>query len=229
MEKEKCPICEIGYKTEVRMPFYNRDIDQYNCKCCGEVWITQIALMDMHNIKLKERNEISAFTRERTVHKLSPLIISWEPLQDNHITTIPIKEIIDQFPKKISERTERALFNLSKLSDHMGQNITIDLDHDFPLFFCDAFNRDSIKFMLEILTAENYIKLTEHGATSSIEQASSYTITAHGWSKLYELETSHNPLSKQAFIAMHSRQSLMEFGRMESIELFVMRGLNHFE
>lgn len=197
-----CPLCEdktievIPQRTTDR-----RDHFIYFCERCGEFILAFIDIDAISRLPIDDRVKISVFTRERTLLKLDPILISWEESHFPNLLSMTIREIIKRYPQKISERVDRALINISKLSKYTGESVVINLEKDYPLFFPDSKNLDSAGFILNILISEGLIEMPHH-------LQGNYTILAEGWNRIYELEKSLSPKSKQGFIAMSFHSSL---------------------
>ena len=213
--KKICPICDrkagnTGDGSGKR---------RYECNVCGEYIITQEATDDLFEKKIykEARPKISAYLRQREINKL-PLIQIFSDKskvdsKDENLV-ISINEIINWFPKSISERTDRTLLNISKLSKFTGDNITIE-ENDYPIFYVDNIHLKALFFMLKTLSDAEYLYMPELKVPARIR------LTAKGWDRVTEIENNKNYLSKQAFVAMWFKDSLdkiYESGIKKAIE-----------
>ena len=116
---------------------------------------------------------------------------------------VTIDEIIKRlFPATVSERLDRALKNLHRLSEHLGDGISLDLEVDGPVLFAE--HKDSFNFIADALQEAGWVKLNpEFGVSGGI------VLTARGLERIAELE--RNIVGKdsiQAFVAMWFDSSL---------------------
>ena len=97
-------------------------------------------------------------------------------------SVVTIEEIIkDRFPRSVSERLDRALKNLHRISEHLGDGINLDLDTDGPVLFAE--HKDSFNFIAETLQEAGWVKLNPtFGVSGGI------MLTARGLERIAELE-----------------------------------------
>lgn len=190
-----CPLC--NHEASIRDAGYPYSIYEIECPVCGSYAITREAVDDIiDNPKFADSTKVSSYTRERTAKRQNITIYSEEPSSALDRPWATIHRIVDSFPKAISERLDKSLINLSKLSKFAGDEINITTD-DYPSFYVES-KESSLKeqsFILQQLIDDGYIS----GRTTF---PGKFSITAKGWSKIYDLEKVPTPNSKQAFIAM---------------------------
>jgi nucleoside 2-deoxyribosyltransferase len=200
-----CPLCEddIAKETYSRED-RSREIMSYNCPTCGifsmtrEVWDDYLRLQDYSPIKYK----ISSFTRERTIHEQQKIIIvsPGEVVGDSETPMIDFQTICDLFPNKFSDRIDRALLNMAKLSNYAGAQFNINRS-DYSLIFADGKDDPAYFFILKEIIRKGFI--------DGVAVANSpHIITPDGWDRIYYLETEKNPFSNQGFVAMWFDESM---------------------
>jgi hypothetical protein len=153
----------------------------------------------------QDRAKVAAYLRERTLRGDSRIRILSHQAPDRVFDTpvVTIEEIVrDRFPHAISERLDRALKNLYRLSEHLGDEIGLDLENDGPVLFAE--HKDSFNFIADTLQEAGWVKLNPtFGLSGGI------TLTASGLERIAELERNiAGKESMQAFVAMWFDSSL---------------------
>ncbi|HSE58642.1 MAG TPA: hypothetical protein VLA99_08055 [Nitrospiraceae bacterium] len=147
---------------------------------------------------------MAAYLRERKLRG-DPRIRIFSELPANKKFDTPVttaEEIIRQgFPLSISERLDRVLKNLHRLSEHLGAEVCLDLEMDGPVLFAE--NEDAFNFTIETLKEAGWVK------AGPIWEERGLVLTASGLNRIAELErTIAGKESKQAFVAMWFDNSL---------------------
>jgi nucleoside 2-deoxyribosyltransferase len=201
----KCPLCE----DQNVVTMYNKGTSEYvNCNNCGIFIISNPALLEIWNYDKSDLMKISAIVRQYNLYSLKPPIMiyssaaSESDVKESENPTLRIKDAIEQFPRKVTDRFDKALLNLSRMSPGIGAKFTIQ-QKDFPVFYIDN-PEEKIQQMLYIM--EHLIK--EGYVEGSPTIPSEIRITPKGWGRIYDLEQTKNPSSKTGFIAMWFDESM---------------------
>lgn len=201
--KEVCPICLTGSSSP--SPMHDQNVDVYHCEICGKYGLTDDATMVLSKLGRSEKAKISAYLREREISQ-EPLITLTATAIPSEISTIEIDEIIrTKFPNSVSERIDRTLQNLHRMSPHLGASFSIRSDKDYPVVFAES--GDAFRFMLSALEEAGWIKWNTQ--LSMAETTAGLSLTVLGWNRIAELE--RRVLwkdSRQAFVAMSFDQTL---------------------
>jgi len=211
-----CPICHYGQVTDPLSDPLNTLL-RYNCDKCGTYLITDIALERIQSDKKHTFTpKIAAYIRSRNLSNKEPIAIFLDMNKKSYAgPSITINDIIKQYPSSISDRIDHVVINLSKLSKFTGQFFQIDRN-DYPLFYADSIEIDSMIFMIDLLEKADFIDFenTMRDAASiiKIEHGAEMRLSARGWERLYQLETSTR-LSNNAFIAMSFNTDMEEVYR----------------
>jgi nucleoside 2-deoxyribosyltransferase len=195
-----CPICKKAATSQSIGP-----LDQYfrfDCNTCGSFQITDEAiglLNDDPKIAAKHY-KVSVYLRERAIAQRSSVTIVTSRQDIGNDTdkikgaVVGIDDILAAFPKTISERLDRALQNLSRLSPDLGTKITLEAKKDYPVLF--AKNEEEFYFLRDQLVDSNYVEVVNTVPPR-------FMLTGHGWNRIAELERQKaGKDSKQAFVAM---------------------------
>lgn len=194
-----CPLCEEEAREITSREDKDREIWSYDCQFCGkyslvrEAWDDFLSHANYSSIKYK----ISAFTREKTIHSQSKIVIASPNLrkEDYHLETmIDFESICNLFPKNFSNRIDRALLNIAQLSGFAGDSFKIE-KIDCPLVFADGKNDKAFFFVLKELIGKGFLD-------GPAVIPGTFSITPVGWDRIYYLETIGNTLSNQGFVAM---------------------------
>ena len=199
-----CPIC--GMKCNDAQQVGAKDVTEYDCPRCGDYSITRQAVINIESAEMskQDRAKVAAYLRERTLRGDSRIRILSEQFPDREfdVPVVTLESIItDRFPHTISERLDRALKNLHRLSEHLGDSISLDLEMDGPVLFAE--HKDAFNFIAETLQEAGWVKL------NPIFGAAGIVLTVRGLNRIAELERSIvGKESKQAFVAMWFDSSL---------------------
>jgi nucleoside 2-deoxyribosyltransferase len=104
-------------------------------------------------------------------------------------------KILSQCPRGVPQKGIHVLRYLADKSLFPGNEVIINADRDYPLFYCR--NEPELRFHLKTLGERGLV--TDMGARAEGKLAA--TLTANGWQHVEELEKP-NIESKQAFVAM---------------------------
>jgi hypothetical protein len=197
-----CPICLM--KCSAAREVENKDVIEYDCPRCGGYSITGMATVNLRNTGMskQDRAKVAAYLRERTLRGDSRISILSQQLPDmvSDTPVVTIEEIVrDRFPRTISERLDRALKNIHRLSEHLGAGIDLDPETDGPVLFAE--HKDSFNFIKDTLQEAGWVK--------PIFATTGIALTARGLERIAELERNiAGKESRQAFVAMWFDSSL---------------------
>lgn len=212
-----CPICGQDC-THSSDPGTN-DTIIFNCPTCGKYGITRPAQLDMRNIQTLDKAKLSAYLREREIQKQPTITIvlrtDLESSSDSPI--IAIEDVINgRFPILISDRLDRTLINIQRMTTYPGELILFKLDNDYPVFFAE--NQNAMLFFAKTLAEKEWITFMKTPDARAI----AITLMERGWLRIAELEKSQpTKESRQAFVAMWFDRSLdlaWEEGFQKAIE-----------
>jgi nucleoside 2-deoxyribosyltransferase len=188
-----CPLCQTHC---ISVPYNDNSAFDFECTICGSFSITRIALRHLreHEELQDYKVMISCIIRENAIKGLPEIKILYSPNESSGYT---IQQLIDAYPKSFSERSDRVLQNLARLTKFTGRGVRLN-PTDYPVFFVDDLGIDSINFMIDYLLSENLIKMD----APVPGLPSSFILTSTGWKRIYQLQNETNKESKQGFIAM---------------------------
>ncbi|WP_146548378.1 hypothetical protein [Rummeliibacillus suwonensis] len=185
-----CPICN----STASINSATFDGIEINCQKCGKFAVSDNLLT---YITRKNKIKLRAILRERNLKEHQPITILLEE-QETELPLIKtpivsLEKLLNNFPTQVSERLDRILVNLSKLSDFPGHAIPF-LREDIHLFFTETENTMEAFYLMDQLISEKLIE-------GNVGFPTNIVITAKGWNKIAELErtTTNN---NQVFVAM---------------------------
>lgn len=211
MNDNSCFLCG-NQRASVNFTYPHYDLYKVNCEICGTYLVNRIVVEDvLENTRFDHfKPKLSAILRERNIHKKEPIaIFMQEPFPTPKFPYGTLDSIINQFPKLVSDRLDRALLNLAKLSEFPGAKVNIH-GKDLPILFVDTLDSQkrglAFHYILKQLINDLYL---EGEATTPGD----FVVTPKGWSKVYELEKGQNPASNQGFIAMWFNPEMNEVAK----------------
>jgi nucleoside 2-deoxyribosyltransferase len=195
-----CPICN---NVSARTRDMNFDDLQVNCNECGVFLIT----LSVHeDLSKQNRIKIAKLLRERNIKGLGPIAIfrdmPEQPFKNPNFSVVTFSELISTFPMNISERIDRTLVNLTRISEHPGAYVEIN-QNDKNVFFTQSENSTEVFFLIQQLVDDGYIQGHAGYPTKLL-------VTAKGWNRVSELEKNMKRDSHQAFVAMWFSQEMEE-------------------
>lgn len=160
-----------------------RETYTYKCPTCGNVKITEEAVIGFSN-RLKGINYLlSAFIRQRSDLGHSPLVISSSNALDfskgAHI------------PRSVSQQLDLILLYLERKSTYAGQAVPLNIETDYPIAFSK--HAKEFRFLVDQLISLKLIEM--------YPDRRSFALTLDGWKRLDHLQRVR-PLSNQVFVAM---------------------------
>lgn len=209
-----CPICQ---KPSQGRSFGPLDISfQFECDSCGEFKISAEALarIDPGQIDLYK---VSACLKERKIRGQPTVTIVKSREGVEHVKgAVVIDDILEAFPRSFSERTDRILLNLSRLSNFFGHSISLNPNTSFPIFFAkhEGESRSTREYLSKTM---GFIEIESITAGAIILK-----LTGHGWKRIEEIEREKTGKeSIQTFVAMSFDEhlnSIYENGIKKAIE-----------
>lgn len=169
------------------------------CENCGTFNISAEALAALKDDAWK----LSSYVSEMNRRGITPFFF---PTQSSvpEVTSpgsVGIDAAIQAFPSSVAERLDRALVNLSAITQHLGQGIRIDTEGCDPLLY--AQNPTEVLFILQQFEREGYLI----GCTS--DMPTDVSLTAKGLNRVADLQRGlYGPLHKQVFVAISFHPSL---------------------
>ncbi|MEN6351398.1 MAG: hypothetical protein ABFD08_18655 [Syntrophomonas sp.] len=208
---QHCPLCKSSEAHVTNSGFYF-----INCPYCGIFYAVQ-PLIDLlrDNDYASIQFKASALIREWNINHPNPtkwLILTPKNHMvsgNDHFIQVDFRELVQQFPHRFSDRLDRILLNLSKLSNYVGNPILIRA-YDYALLFCERKDDNELNFVYHTLIDIGYI--SGPGGLPN-----SYKLTPKGWERVYELESKGNPFTNKVFVAM-SYASSHEYIWTEGLE-----------
>lgn len=182
-----------------------RDSYSYDCPTCGKYTMTKQALAKANSLSPRDKAKVSAYTKERDIHQRPEITIVSEHMrtQSDPRPLVSIEEILKTgFPQTISDRLDRSLRNIHRLSDYPGEVYQCSIGEDYPIFFAE--NEQSFRFVMDALKDAGWIDVKLEPA-----KMSKINLTVKGWNRIAELERVRvGAESNQVFVAMWFEPSL---------------------
>lgn len=135
-----------------------------------------------HTIFVADSPEVSA--------ALAPQMPKW--------TFVTAEELIRETPSSALDMLDAALYNLGRQLNHPSEIARV-APHDCWRLL--AYNSSSLTYVIEQLCGIGYIK--DKGADPLTSYSTRrFEIQSHGWEKIASMQTVHNAVKRQAFVAM---------------------------
>jgi hypothetical protein len=194
------------------------------CKACGEFVVTYKDDVNLKSARLRSEwnaTHLSALLREQTCRGLPPFWLRYGmdpygPL-DWHAPLAPIdlEELLQRWPRTVSERIDRTLCNFASLSGYGGDRITINSDDDNALAF--AKNIGEAIFHRQALVDQGYAVVGFEAGTPNRE----VKITPKGWARVEEItrgkSDQHNPVFVAMWFGGEEQQEAMDAAFQQAI------------
>ena len=178
-------------------------VSLYECTRCGRFAVTRHDVADfLENETQRERYHplrLSALLREQTISKLPSYWVRfgtkpYGPLQQCDLAPIDVDELLTRWPRTVSERLNRTLCNLARLSPNGGHRVDFD-SADTSLACAETGVEAGYNFRC-------LKKLELVDDKGSLDRAESHvTLTAKGWERFEELTKESSP-DNAVFVAM---------------------------
>ena len=190
MTQNACPLCGKPASQET---FPGRHtVLNVRCDNCGEFLLDR-TMVSTCGPDLRDPR-LSVLVRERSLH-LGPVVLyPQEPApQITGYVAMRVDAAKTDFPTLVSDRLDRALLNLAKLSSHLGQLVEVPWDSSSVLF---ATSPDEAQYVVQSLAAGGWVEGDGDYSKASCR------LTPAGWNRVAELQTRRRDSRKPAFVAM---------------------------
>lgn len=173
--------------------------DSYSCYQCGHITLTTDAKDDFEGERFtrEQRSILSIWHRNEYERRdLTP--------STKQLTLDDLKQIISDYrPLDAIEKMDNALYILDHKSSYIGQNITISIEHDYPLYRC--IEEMELKKLFDLLIKEELIILEKTGRPSTFD----VFLSAKGYQRLRSIKERLKD-SRQCFVAMWFADEMSE-------------------
>lgn len=140
--------------------------------------------------------------------------------KDSRVKYVSLDVIENWYPKNISEKIDRILLQLEKLSDSYGAEIKMDVESFASMSFVKryfngqfsplkSFYDKQVLFICNTLKESNLVTYDIDSLNQKYDYAK-FTLTATGWNRIDELQNLQKPKSKKVFIAMSFADDMIE-------------------
>lgn len=198
----QCPICSSTTAKQQRSRL--ADGDAFECPNCGQFTTTRTTTEVLRHKSQTDKVKLAAYLLERKLKGEPRLILfSGEEQFFTHQSkylAVGVEYLLKTFkPLKLSERLDKTLQNLSRLSEFPGKAVKLE-ESNFPLAYSE--NEEAFQFVLQQLSYEGFIEDPDAKNRKVVDVPCSARLTAKGWARIAELERQAPADSKQAFVAM---------------------------
>jgi hypothetical protein len=151
-----CFICNEDIAQMHTLGMWDHSV---NCKNCGRYIITSQSADWLNN---ENKIKLSTLLRERFLKGLNPIAIFKDTPNRGQINPhiswpiITIDELINNFPKNVSERIDRTLANLALSTNFPGNPVEIK-DGEYSNFFRQTDNSEEIFFLMNQLAVDGLV------------------------------------------------------------------------
>lgn len=210
-----CPVCEckdvsarrIESAITPNMTSSSNAADDalhLTCRLCGEFVVTRIDDVNLRSPRLRagwHSYQLSALLREHHIQKLPPIWLrdgmpEYGPLKfGRQLAIIEREELLQRWPRSVSERIDRTLCNLARLSRTAGADVRCD-PTDTSLAF--AATPTEVVFHIRALVDYGFV----HGQPIDEDTEAIFTLTPSGWARFEELTQGIRSRTNPAFVAM---------------------------
>lgn len=186
----KCKLCAKELDDVIGESAPNR---VYRAKCarCGAYSISDAAVSSEPDAFVRERLHLISAVARRSSERGSPLLIRQELLTERSEFEARILSVC---PRNTQEKMDCILAYIAEKSSYPGQEIEIDTDDDYPLFYCKE--GEELRFYLRHVHLYGLVVYDE-----TMSGPGQVTLGAEGWTRVEE-QAKPNIESKQAFVAM---------------------------
>lgn len=198
----------FGPTGALRIAGYETPVWSFDCNVCGRFVITKFdlsTLADRFSADSVDRMRIAALLCERRVRRLptpwlrcrrheSELDTHGEyPAISNSVDTVVlyIDELLDQWPRSLIEKLNRALSNLARECKRPGTPIALD-PNNIAFLFGES-HEEALQF---------HLWLRERGDLTADSSIPRTDLSLAGWTRFEEFERARSSLDRPAFVAM---------------------------
>ena len=193
-KEEQCRICNQPAKMSVTGGPINSYFN-WDCPTCGRFTLSEQAQTYIQEVKFADAPKIASFLATRRINN-KPALMIWREQPKNQ-DGITVDEIIAAFPVTASERMDKALCNIHKLSDSLGKPIEFN-ESNKPLLFLERYlDSDELGWVINKLEADGYVK--QHPEIGAFPRL---VLESKGYERAEMMRTRIPSDSNQAFVAM---------------------------
>ncbi len=196
MSSDICIFCGNTTKNVLLSQNPYSAVIKVNCKVCGDYIVDSDFKDDFPSHKNIDQSKISAYVKEKNLLNVTPTILDESSNHSNTRNGITYKNAIASFPKNISEKIDRVLINLSKIS-YEGEWFQLNYKYDYPLLFIEQGKQESFNFLCDVFVENGYLE-----KKGDMELRLHYRLKAKAWERIGLLEQSINSNLKNVFVAM---------------------------
>ncbi|MBI5845894.1 MAG: hypothetical protein HZB23_14640 [Deltaproteobacteria bacterium] len=201
---DKCFFCDDSNISEIDERPYSQDSSylKYKCKKCG--FVSLYTKSDIFDISYEQRiNDLFKGGRKKIL--CSILRNRYEDDKNNlkgkndFLSIKDLKDLYESYKVKDSiELINNALLRLDKLTNYVGEQITLNIYDDYPLFYC--LDAGHMVPFFSLIHDSKLIVLNINSVLLDIN------ITYNGYNRLAELKTKGE--GNQCFVAMWFNQKM---------------------
>jgi len=173
------------------------------CPSCGDFAVTYKDYFNLTSPRLRngwDQHQLSALLREQSIQKLPRFWLQYDSgpyttLVALNITPISLVELLTRWPRTVSERIDRTLCNLARLSPTGGHRVKVDTN-DIALAYAQT--EAEARFHIDALTSYGLLV----GKVNIDLSPSDFLITPFGWSRFEKLTQGVSAPENPVFVAM---------------------------
>jgi hypothetical protein len=191
-----CPVCSRTDATLEYLGSQGFDAERVNCRSCGEFYVSRLDKINLSNGRGKwNPSHVSALLREQTIRGSrfwlrdggAPVA---PPAWSNNVP-IDLTELLEQWPRTVPDRINRALCNLARLSLRGGHCIK---DIEPSLLFSET--GEEGLYNLEALKGYGFLDIAkQHDGYECV-------VKPDGWAHFEKLTRGASAPENPAFVAM---------------------------
>lgn len=214
--EQKCLICGNDAKVHSSQNFGAIN----ECKKCGIIEFEREA---EHYLEGEEGNKFRAclyyyFTHHK-LNKDKPYFISDVKTEREECNILTIEEIMNLYPKNISERIDMILLNFSKIGGYVGDKICLTNEvgtYEHFLFFDKKSSSDEKNSILNMMVAQ---KLLKEDGSAYASGKYRFIIDFKGWKRIDELNKI-NAKHNKGFVAIWFDRTNMKLENYSNYQFF---------
>ena len=219
-----CPVCRLegvavtGIASAVPRQSmtvddmtHSDDAHSVHCPACGEYVVTRQDRINLQSPRLRpvwDPLRLSALLRERATYRYADdsFPVTWlqygtgpyGPLRWDGLLPIDLDELLSSWPRTVSERLDRVLCNIARMSPTAGHFVDLaDITNDgrLPLLF--ASTKKEADYHLKALTDLHRLEVG-----TDKDGRNPYRLTPGGWDRFDELTRRASSPEHPVFVAM---------------------------
>ena len=173
-----CPICNnVEYQPSA-------DGHTINCDVCSEYHITDSATFTINSVLRERKYLLSGVIREKKLLNPKSLMT---------ITPENMEQLTNSLPTSlVTEKIDRLLLNFEKMCLHVGDNLVLKIETDYPLAY--AKNSIEFDFYIDYLLDTGLLKNMNIPGTER-------RITIDGWKRIQDIKKPSRSSPKSSVIS----------------------------